>query len=152
MEGGRTTAAPTSILQLGAGIRQSSGQTVAILEPTTHPSNEKSHPFVVSPVEPWTRRSLQHSPVENAWVDLYDSLQAMAFHVYILRCSDRSYYTGHTDRLETRLIAHERGEFQGYTQNRLPVHLVFAQEMPSRQDAIAREQQIKGWSRAKKKP
>ncbi|MCI0844441.1 MAG: GIY-YIG nuclease family protein [Chloroflexi bacterium] len=74
----------------------------------------------------------------------------MAFHVYILRCSDRSYYTWHTDRLETRLIAHERGEFQGYTQNRLPVHLVFAQESPSRQDAIAKEHQIKGWSRAKK--
>ena len=103
-------------------------------------------------VEPWTRRSPRHSPVEKSWVNLYDSLQAMAFHVYILRCSDRSYYTGHTDRLETRLMAHERGESKGYTQNRLPVHLVFAEEMPSRQDAIAREQQIKGWSRAKKKP
>ncbi|MCH8801513.1 MAG: GIY-YIG nuclease family protein [Chloroflexi bacterium] len=74
----------------------------------------------------------------------------MAFHVYILRCSDGSYYTGHTDRLETRLFAHNQGEVPGYTQKRRPVCLVFAEEMPARQDAIARKQLIKGWSRAKK--
>ncbi len=74
----------------------------------------------------------------------------MAFHVYILRCSDRTYYTGHTDRLEARLFAHGQGEIQGYTQRRRPVCLVFSEEMPTRQDAIARERQIKGWSRAKK--
>ena len=74
----------------------------------------------------------------------------MAFHVYILRCSDHSYYTGHTDRLEIRLFAHNQGEIQGYTQKRRPVSLVFVEEMPTRQDAIARERQIKGWSRAKK--
>ncbi|MCI0844681.1 MAG: GIY-YIG nuclease family protein [Chloroflexi bacterium] len=74
----------------------------------------------------------------------------MVFHVYILRCSDRSYYTGHTDRIEARLFAHKQGEIQGYTQKRRPVSLVFAEEMPTREDAIAREGQIKGWSRAKK--
>ena len=74
----------------------------------------------------------------------------MSFHVYILRCSDRSYYTGHTDRLETRGVAHNQGELEGYTQKGRPVQLVFAEEMPTRQDAIARERQIKGWSRAKK--
>ncbi len=74
----------------------------------------------------------------------------MAFHVYILKCSDRSYYTGHTDRLEARVFAHNQGDLQGYTQKRRPVALVFAEEMPTRQDAIARERQIKGWSRAKK--
>jgi predicted GIY-YIG superfamily endonuclease len=74
----------------------------------------------------------------------------MVFHVYILRCSDSSFYTGHTNRLEARLIAHQQGKIQGYTQKRRPVCLVFSEEMPTRQDVIAREQQIKGWSRAKK--
>ena len=74
----------------------------------------------------------------------------MAFHVYILRCSDRSYYTGHTDRIEARVFAHNQEETQGYTQKRRPVSLVFAEEMPTRQDAIERERQIKSWSRAKK--
>ncbi|MCH8989057.1 MAG: GIY-YIG nuclease family protein [Chloroflexi bacterium] len=74
----------------------------------------------------------------------------MPFHVYILRCSDASYYTGHTDKLEARLSAHEQGTIHGYTQKRRPVRLVFTEELPTRQDAIARERQIKGWSRAKK--
>jgi predicted GIY-YIG superfamily endonuclease len=84
------------------------------------------------------------------WTNLYDSLQTMVFHVYILRCSDRSYYTGHTDQLEARLSAHQQGKVQGYTQKRRPVRVVFSEEMPTRQDAIAREHQIKGWFRAKK--
>ncbi len=74
----------------------------------------------------------------------------MSFYVYILRCADGSYYTGHTDDLESRLAAHKRGEIEGYTQTRRPIHLVFIEEAPSRQEALSRERQIKGWSRAKK--
>jgi len=74
----------------------------------------------------------------------------MPFYVYILRCADGSFYTGHTDDLELRIAEHEAGAFQGYTKKRLPVELVFADEFPSREDALDREKQIKGWSRAKK--
>ena len=74
----------------------------------------------------------------------------MGFYVYILKCSDGSYYTGHTDKLESRLVARQRGEIPGYTQERSPVELAFAEEFLSREDALARERQIKGWSRAKK--
>ncbi|MBM3943122.1 MAG: GIY-YIG nuclease family protein [SAR202 cluster bacterium] len=74
----------------------------------------------------------------------------MAFYVYILRCSDGSYYTGHTDNLEARLVAHQRGAIEGYTFSRRPVQLVFAEQFSSRQDAFERERQVKGWSRAKK--
>ncbi len=74
----------------------------------------------------------------------------MSFYVYILRCTDGSYYAGHTDNLEKRLAAHQSGEIQGYTYSRRPVHLVFTQEFPSREDAFLRERQIKGWSRRKK--
>jgi predicted GIY-YIG superfamily endonuclease len=74
----------------------------------------------------------------------------MGFYVYILKCADGSYYTGHTDNLESRFAAHQQGEIPGYTQERRPVELVFSEEVPSREYALARERQIKGWSRVKK--
>ena len=74
----------------------------------------------------------------------------MTFFVYILRCADGSYYAGHTDDLETRIAAHERGEIEGYTRKRRPIELVFAEEVRTREEALARERQVKGWSRAKK--
>ena len=79
-----------------------------------------------------------------------DEVQRMAFHIYILRCADGSYYTGHTDALEARVSAHQRGEIPGYTETRRPVELVFTEEFTSREDALGCERQIKGWSRAKK--
>ena len=74
----------------------------------------------------------------------------MGFYVYILRCADGSYYTGHTDDLEARLAAHQTGILRNYTLNRRPVTLVFAEELPSRLEALEQERRIKGWSRAKK--
>ena len=74
----------------------------------------------------------------------------MSFYVYILQCSDGSYYTGHTDNLERRLAAHDRGEILGYTYGRRPVRLVFVEEFTAREDAFARERQVKGWRRSKK--
>ncbi len=74
----------------------------------------------------------------------------MSFHVYILRCSDASYYTGHTDDLEKRIAEHERGGPSVYTRKRRPVRLVYAEEFAGRIDALERERQLKGWSRAKK--
>jgi len=74
----------------------------------------------------------------------------MSFWVYILRCGDGSYCTGHTDNLEKRIMQHQTGEIESYTSERLPVTLVFADEFPTREEALARERQIKGWGRKKK--
>jgi putative endonuclease len=74
----------------------------------------------------------------------------MAFWVYILCCADGSYYTGHTDNLEKRVGEHLAGGYCEYTTTRLPVELVFSQLFPTRQEALASERQIKGWSRKKK--
>lgn len=75
----------------------------------------------------------------------------MTFWVYILNCSDGSYYTGHTDNLEQRVNQHHTGAFiECYTFKRRPVQLVFSQEFSTRVEALASEQQIKGWSRKKK--
>ena len=74
----------------------------------------------------------------------------MSFWVYILRCADNSYYTGHTDNLEGRIAKHQTGETQGYTSTRLPVKLVFSEQFPTREEALTCERQIKGWGRNKK--
>jgi putative endonuclease len=74
----------------------------------------------------------------------------MTFWVYILRCSDSSYYTGHTDNLEARIGEHQSGLNDSYTSGRLPVELVFSQECSTRVEALSAERQIKGWNRKKK--
>lgn len=74
----------------------------------------------------------------------------MGFWVYILRCGDNSYYTGHTNNLEERIAKHQADEVEGYTSTRLPVSLLFSEEFPTREEALACERQIKGWNRRKK--
>ena len=73
-----------------------------------------------------------------------------ALRVYLLKCSDGSYYVGSTSNLEHRLAAHQAGAYGGYTSSRLPVELVWSTEFPTVHDAFLTERQIKGWSRAKK--
>ncbi len=68
--------------------------------------------------------------------------------VYILRCADGSYYTGLTKQnIEARLWEHNEGIYDSYTKKRRPVELVFTETYGRIVDAIARERQIKGWSR-----
>jgi putative endonuclease len=71
--------------------------------------------------------------------------------LYILRCSDGSYYIGTTrTALEIRLAQHNAGTLGGYTARRRPVTLVYSQWFDRITDAIENERKLKGWSRAKK--
>ncbi len=71
--------------------------------------------------------------------------------VYMLRCSDGSYYVGSSSDPEARAKAHNAGTTGvAYTSLRRPVTLVYAEPHPDRASAMRRELQIKGWSRAKK--
>ena len=73
------------------------------------------------------------------------------FWVYILQCSDNSYYTGHTDNLETRLYQHYNKIFPTcYTATRLPVKLVYSEQYSTRIEALSAEKKIQKWSRKKK--
>ncbi|MGK2912408.1 MAG: TrmJ/YjtD family RNA methyltransferase [Sphingobium sp.] len=74
----------------------------------------------------------------------------MSFWIYILRCADGTYYTGHTDDLERRIGEHQAGSFPGYTHDRRPVELVFSETFAEHIDALERERQVKDWSRKKK--
>ena len=68
--------------------------------------------------------------------------------LYILRCSDGSYYTGTTRAdLERRVAEHQAGAFEGFTAKRRPVMLVYSEHFEQIVDAIAAERRIKGWSR-----
>ncbi|SEP93733.1 putative endonuclease [Hyunsoonleella jejuensis] len=73
------------------------------------------------------------------------------YNVYILRCSDDTYYTGITSNLDKRLLEHQIGKHaDSYTFKRRPVSLEFYAEFTNVELAISSEKQIKKWSRAKK--
>ncbi len=73
----------------------------------------------------------------------------MAAWVYILRCSDGSYYTGLTTNFDERMQQHHDGR-RSYTSTRKPFECVYRAEFQSIHDAIAWERRLKRWSRAKK--
>ncbi len=75
----------------------------------------------------------------------------MPYAVYILKCSDGSYYTGSTKDLEGRVREHENGDHpDAYTYSRRPVQLVWSEITETYHEAFQWEHRIKGWSRAKK--
>ncbi len=71
------------------------------------------------------------------------------YYVYILRCSDSSFYVGSTHDLQARLKAHNDGRGAGYTFKHRPVCLVYSETFQSETDALKRERQVKHWSRGK---
>jgi len=76
----------------------------------------------------------------------------MGAFVYMLHCSDGSFYVGSAtgDDLDGRIAEHQTGAFPGYTFTRRPVELVWSEHFDRLTDAIAVERKLKGWSRAKK--
>lgn len=74
----------------------------------------------------------------------------MAAYVYILQCSNGSYFVGSTLNLEKRLEEHLLGIGSSYTRTRLPVKLLYSEEFSDVSKAYLREKQIQGWSRAKR--
>lgn len=73
------------------------------------------------------------------------------FYVYILLCSDKSYYTGVTNNLDRRIGEHmDSFGLNSYVSKRLPTKLVFSNACNEIKQAIAFEKQIKGWTRKKK--
>lgn len=74
----------------------------------------------------------------------------MKGYMYILICSDKSYYTGSTIDLEKRLKQHQSGEGANHTKKRLPVELIYFEEFDRIDTAFYREKQVQKWSRAKK--
>ena len=74
----------------------------------------------------------------------------MKGYMYILRCSNDSYYTGSTKHLDLRLAQHQAGQGANHTKKYLPVELVYFEEFQRIDHAFYREKQVQGWSRKKK--
>lgn len=70
--------------------------------------------------------------------------------VYIILCSDNSFYTGITTDLERRIDEHNSGKAASYTRGRRPVKLVYQESCQSQSQALKREFQIKSLSRKEK--
>ena len=67
----------------------------------------------------------------------------MPYYVYILLCTDNSYYTGYTKDLKTRLLQHSSGRGARYTQIKKPEKIVYIEWFKTRKKAMQREQEIK---------
>lgn len=74
----------------------------------------------------------------------------MKGYMYILLCSNGSYYTGSTNNLELRLKQHQNGEGANHTKKYLLATLVYYEEYQRVEDAFYREKQVQGWNRKKK--
>ena len=74
----------------------------------------------------------------------------MPYYVYILRCKDGSYYTGHAKNVERRVKMHKKGQGARYTRMHEPKELVYVETFESRGEAMRRERQIKTLSHNKK--
>jgi len=70
--------------------------------------------------------------------------------VYVLECSDGSFYTGYTTDVERRVAEHDAGEGAKYTRGRTPVELVHSERFETRSAAMSREYEIKQFGRTEK--
>jgi putative endonuclease len=75
----------------------------------------------------------------------------MAGWVYILECSDGTFYVGSTVGLERRLWEHNEGLGAAYTRHRLPVRLLWSAAFERIDEAFAFEKRVQGWSRRKRR-
>lgn len=75
----------------------------------------------------------------------------MKGYLYILECSNGTYYTGSTIDLEKRISEHQEGIGANYTKKFTPVKLVYSGEFESIELAFRKEKQIQNWSHGKKK-
>lgn len=71
--------------------------------------------------------------------------------VYVLECGDGSLYTGITNDVPARLLAHSEGRGAKYTKGRGPLALKYQEECADRSAASKREMAIKKLSREEKK-
>jgi len=71
-------------------------------------------------------------------------------YMYILECSDGTYYTGSTKDINRRIAEHQSRHGAKYTRGRVPVKLVYYEEYSRIDEAFYREKQVQGWCRRKK--
>lgn len=71
-------------------------------------------------------------------------------YVYIVECSDGTFYTGWTNDLDRRIMMHSNGSGAKYTRGRGPVKLIYHEVFDNKNDAMKREYKIKRMTRKEK--
>jgi putative endonuclease len=79
-----------------------------------------------------------------------ESRSTLAFYVYILLCSDGSFYTGYTKNVDKRARLHACGKGARYTKTHQPKKIVYVEMLDSRGEAMRREKAIKKMSHQRK--
>ena len=75
----------------------------------------------------------------------------MPYFIYVLECSDKSYYVGCTNNIDKRLQQHNNSKWGAhYTKLRRPVILKYSEQFETLLEARRRETEIKGWRKEKK--
>ncbi len=72
------------------------------------------------------------------------------FFVYIVQCSDGSFYTGYTKNVEERVALHNSGNGAKYLRGKLPVKLVYTKEYRYYKNALSAERRVKKMTRVQK--
>lgn len=73
------------------------------------------------------------------------------YYIYILKCADKTLYTGSTNDLEKRVLAHNGAKSGAkYTRARRPVKLVYSEKFQTKSRAMKREWEIKQMEREEK--
>lgn len=73
------------------------------------------------------------------------------YFLYILQCSDNTFYTGITTNLDRRIKEHNQSKLGAkYTKVRRPVKLVYSKEFLDRSTALVEEYKIKSLTRQEK--
>ena len=99
------------------------------------------------PVMPIVKRFLDKIP---DGVPLVATTDANQWSVYMVECSDGTIYTGISNDVSKRILAHNAGKGAKYTKPRLPVALKWLQECDNRSEASKAEYKIKRLSRKEK--
>ncbi|MDR0493718.1 MAG: GIY-YIG nuclease family protein [Nitrososphaerota archaeon] len=74
----------------------------------------------------------------------------MTFYVYILQCTNGSYYTGYTKDIEKRMQQHQKGKGARYTKAHQPQRVAYSELFNTRSAAMKREREIKKLSHQQK--
>ena len=63
--------------------------------------------------------------------------------VYVIFCKDMSLYTGSSNNIEQRFLAHKNGKGGHYTRSHKPLKVIYSEQLPTQSEALKRESQIK---------
>lgn len=77
-------------------------------------------------------------------------MERKIYYTYIVASRSRTLYIGVTSEIEDRVAKHKSGAYEGFSKRYKCNRLIWFERFADPQGAIAREKQLKGWSRAKK--